>query len=50
VRRLALGGDGALMSGPTTEREKLTIGSRVTDNSRIKNTPETKIAQKIAIR
>jgi hypothetical protein len=41
------GGDGALTSGPGTEREKLTVGSRVTDNSRIKNTPEMKIAQKI---
>jgi hypothetical protein len=28
--------DGALTSGPGMEREKLTVGSRVTDNSRIK--------------
>jgi hypothetical protein len=27
------GGDGALSSGPGTDREKLTVGSRVTDNS-----------------
>jgi hypothetical protein len=44
--RMAPGGDGALTSGPGTEREKLTVGTRMTDNSRIKNTPKTKIAQK----
>jgi hypothetical protein len=43
---MAPGGDGALTSGPGMEREKLTVGSRMIDNSRIKNTPKTKIAQK----
>jgi hypothetical protein len=46
ARRVAPGGDGALMSKPGAEREKLAVGSRVTDNSQIKNTSETKIAQK----
>jgi hypothetical protein len=43
--RVMPGGDGALTSGPGAERKK-TVGSRVTENSRIKNTPKRKIAQK----
>jgi hypothetical protein len=48
VWHVALGGDSALSSGPGAERKKPTVGSRVTENSQIKNTPEMKIAQKIA--
>jgi hypothetical protein len=39
ARRVAPGGDDILTSGPGTERKKPTVGSRVTENSQIKNTP-----------
>jgi hypothetical protein len=45
ARCVAPGGDGALTSEPDAEGEKLIVGSCATDNSRIKNTPETKIAR-----
>jgi hypothetical protein len=40
--RVAPGGDGALMSGPSTEREKLTVGSRMTDIPELKTLPKRK--------